>query len=266
MAESAENPNNSPELQPAKNKKCPDTLIVPLLEEQLRDRVGHLLERLPEVQSELADRCRDHEIWKRFHSNENASDAAASEDKPAGYVDGNEKYRRQEITYRKFWDLHCDAQRAFDLAVALSEPAIEIGNAFVEGTWRTSQFGMPPSLVEDQCTKTHLYLQRLYRILSPNQSEAQQPAPAATASTLSHSPTDAELKKERRALRDVYKSECKQYGKRVTDEMIAEAATSTWHNRTAIQKWLACDPRYNGEPDRLIRNVFARKPHLLPKS
>jgi hypothetical protein len=71
--------------------------------------------------------------------------------------------------------------------------------------------------------------------------------------------------KERRALRDAYRSECKQHGVRVTDVMIAEAASSKWHGRTAIQKWLACDQRYDGEPDRLIRSVFARKPHIQPK-
>lgn len=71
-----------------------------------------------------------------------------------------------------------------------------------------------------------------------------------------------EISKQRRLLRDNYKSECKQNGVTVTDVMIAEAASAKWHGRTAIQKWLKCDPRYDGESDRLIRKVFTRKHHI----
>jgi hypothetical protein len=69
-------------------------------------------------------------------------------------------------------------------------------------------------------------------------------------------------KAERRRLRDDYKAECRRKGLKVTDEMIAEAACKTWHSRFQVQKWLACDSDYDGEPDRLIRKVFADKPHL----
>jgi hypothetical protein len=73
---------------------------------------------------------------------------------------------------------------------------------------------------------------------------------------------------ERKKLRDDYKAACKRAGVKVTDEMIAEAANPTtpnnkgWHSRSNIQKWLACDPKYEGKPDQRIRNVFLRKPHL----
>jgi len=86
-----------------------------------------------------------------------------------------------------------------------------------------------------------------------------------TAEMIAVPATDAEMRKERHARRDGYKSECKRHGVTVTDLMIAEAASSNWHSRTAIQKWLTCDPRYDGEPDRLIRSVFAKKPHIPPK-
>jgi hypothetical protein len=82
---------------------------------------------------------------------------------------------------------------------------------------------------------------------------------------LSRSPTAAEIREQRRVLRDNYKSECKTNGVRVTDAMIAEAANANWHGRTTTQKWLACDPRYDGEPDRLIRSVFTRKHHIPAK-
>jgi hypothetical protein len=94
---------------------------------------------------------------------------------------------------------------------------------------------------------------------------AHEPPSALAAAELSRSPTAAEIREQRRVLRDNYKSECKTNGVRVTDAMIAEAANTKWHGRTAIQKWVGCDPRYNGEPDRLIRSVFARKHHIPAK-
>jgi hypothetical protein len=80
--------------------------------------------------------------------------------------------------------------------------------------------------------------------------------------------SDIERKAERRRARDGYRDECKRAGVTVTDEMIAKAAsppTATkrgWRTRYPIQKWLQLDPRYDGEPDRLIRKVFRDKPHL----
>jgi hypothetical protein len=77
-----------------------------------------------------------------------------------------------------------------------------------------------------------------------------------------------ERKAERKKLRDDYKAECKRAGVKVTDVIIAEAANPTtpnnkgWHSRSNIQKWLACDPKYEGTPDQRIRNVFLKKPHL----
>ncbi|MGA2184767.1 MAG: hypothetical protein ABSH47_17240 [Bryobacteraceae bacterium] len=70
---------------------------------------------------------------------------------------------------------------------------------------------------------------------------------------------------ERRRLRGDYKAECKARGVRVTDSMIAEAASTRWHSRTQVQKWLQCDPKYEGIPDRLIRAVFVNKPHIPRK-
>jgi hypothetical protein len=102
------------------------------------------------------------------------------------------------------------------------------------------------------------------------QTGSEPPVVTESASTIAscmlpHDRTDALKSKERHELLNNYKSECKQHGVRVTDRMIAEAASSNWHGRTAVQKWLACDRRYDGEPDRLIRRVFAGKPHIARK-
>lgn len=67
---------------------------------------------------------------------------------------------------------------------------------------------------------------------------------------------------ERKELRDGYKAQCKAAGVKITNEMISRAANTNWHNRTPVEKWLQGDPRYDGEPDRLIREVIRKKPHL----
>jgi len=72
-------------------------------------------------------------------------------------------------------------------------------------------------------------------------------------------------KAERKAARDAYKAECKAAGVTVTDEMIARAANPNWTSRTQVQKWLQCHPDYEGEPDRLIRLVFSKKPHITSR-
>lgn len=69
-------------------------------------------------------------------------------------------------------------------------------------------------------------------------------------------------KAERRKLLSDYKAECRQNGVKVTNEMIAKAASPKWSGRTQIQKWTACDPQYDGIPDRLIRAALRNKPHL----
>ena len=72
-------------------------------------------------------------------------------------------------------------------------------------------------------------------------------SPLATqADSMTDNYTIPDVKSERRALRDAYKGECRKHGVQVTDAMIAEVASGNWHGRTAIQKWLGCDPRYDG--------------------
>ena len=166
MAESIEKPNNTPDTE---------TAILPSIEEQLRDRVAHLLEGLQENQEELADRCRDYETCMKVNSNA----GAAGDQIPAGYVAPEELYRRQKETYTKFWHLHYDAERVFDIAAALSGDAAEIRSDFAGGTWRTGENGTPPSLVVDQCIKTQLYLRRLQPILSPREARTDTRNPAS---------------------------------------------------------------------------------------
>jgi hypothetical protein len=84
-----------------------------------------------------------------------------------------------------------------------------------------------------------------------------------SANVMSTSTDIVKTKRElRRELREAYRFECKRAGVRVTDEMIAQAANSKWTSRANIQKWLACDPKYNGRSDDMIRAVFLKKPHL----
>jgi len=89
--------------------------------------------------------------------------------------------------------------------------------------------------------------------------------PAATAETPAPAVDREAMKMERKGLRDAYKNECRRAGIKLTDEMIAEEANENWTTRDPVQKWIQCDPRYDGEPDRLIRRVFVQKPHLLKR-
>jgi hypothetical protein len=59
-----------------------------------------------------------------------------------------------------------------------------------------------------------------------------------------------------------YKDECKAYGIKVTDHMIAMAASTTWHDRTQVTWWKSSDPRSTAAADRAIRRVLTQKPHL----
>ena len=73
-------------------------------------------------------------------------------------------------------------------------------------------------------------------------------------------------KAARKKLRDAYKAACKRLGRRVNHETIAHSVNGLWHSRTQIDKWLQCDPRYNGEPDRLIRQFLTREIQRLSET
>jgi hypothetical protein len=93
-------------------------------------------------------------------------------------------------------------------------------------------------------------------------------AQASLASGKNNSADHAGTKDEkavRRAQRDAYKAECRSAGVRLTDLMIAQEAKKNWTTRDPIQKWMTGDQRYEGRPDRLIRSVFTKKPHLQGK-
>lgn len=68
---------------------------------------------------------------------------------------------------------------------------------------------------------------------------------------------------DRAALLEAYKDEGRKKGIRITDLMIAEAASRTWHDRTPVQRWKRGDPRCTTADDAKIREVLRRKPHLL---
>jgi len=67
---------------------------------------------------------------------------------------------------------------------------------------------------------------------------------------------------ERTLLLDRYKQECRSVGVRVTDEMIAKAASPSWNDRTQVTWWKRNDPRSKPQADKAIRRVLSNKPHL----
>lgn len=75
-------------------------------------------------------------------------------------------------------------------------------------------------------------------------------------------PASLSITEERRALLAAYKREGKEHGIRITDEMVAKAASNTWNERTPVQRWKNNDPRCTPGDDRKIRAVLKAKPHL----
>ena len=65
-----------------------------------------------------------------------------------------------------------------------------------------------------------------------------------------------------KALLQAYKAEGLARGIRITDEMVAKAASPTWHDRTPVQRWKSNDARCTPGDDRKIRAVLRDKPHL----
>ena len=72
------------------------------------------------------------------------------------------------------------------------------------------------------------------------------------------------IPEERAAMLQNYKAEGRKKGIRITDNMIAEAASPSWHERTPVQRWKRNDPRSTAADDAMIRRVLATKPHLKP--
>ncbi len=69
---------------------------------------------------------------------------------------------------------------------------------------------------------------------------------------------------ERTLLLNAYKREGKERGVRITDLMIAQAASTKWNERTPVQRWKRNDPRCTAGDDAKIRGVLQKKPHLRP--
>jgi len=58
------------------------------------------------------------------------------------------------------------------------------------------------------------------------------------------------------------KAEGKKLGITITDEMIAEAARPSWHDRTPVQRWKRNDSRSTPGDDAAIQRVLKLRPHL----
>jgi hypothetical protein len=158
-----------------------------------------------------------------------------------------------DVIDKTFWDIHPFAKLP-GAEVAIREPFSRTCEMLIKNgdVWKTlqgvlrkraeSELGMP-----DRERST--------------ESPTAPALPATETQVIGSADLEAQ-KAERRHLRDEYGAECRRRGVRVTDEMISSAANPRWKSRTQVQKWLACDPRYDGEVDRLIRAVFTKKPHL----
>ena len=66
---------------------------------------------------------------------------------------------------------------------------------------------------------------------------------------------------ERAALIHAYKRECEERGIKVTNEMIAKAASPKWNERTPMTQWKRNDPACSQSDDRKIRAVLTGRPH-----
>jgi hypothetical protein len=87
--------------------------------------------------------------------------------------------------------------------------------------------------------------------------------PAVANSTALATPDS--IAEERKRLLVAYKLECKRLGVKVTDDMIAKAASPTWTERTPVTWWKRNDPLSKPAVDHAIRRVLIKKPHL-PKN
>jgi hypothetical protein len=87
------------------------------------------------------------------------------------------------------------------------------------------------------------------------------PAQAQSATDRNRNKVD-QVAAERRALLQAYKTEGSRHGVRITDQMVAEEACPTWHDRTPVQRWKRNDPRCTKADDAKIRAVLLKKPHL----
>jgi len=84
--------------------------------------------------------------------------------------------------------------------------------------------------------------------------------------TENHAPTppasEESIATERKRLLAEYKNECRRAGVKVTDDMIAQAASPTWSERTQVTWWKRNDPSSKPAADHAIRRVLRNKPHL----
>jgi hypothetical protein len=62
-----------------------------------------------------------------------------------------------------------------------------------------------------------------------------------------------------------YKREGKQAGIKITDPMVAKAASPSWNDRTPVARWKSNDKRCTVADDHKIRKVLRDKPHLQKK-
>jgi hypothetical protein len=117
-------------------------------------------------------------------------------------------------------------------------------------------------MIEAEARRLFLVTKRLHEM----QEDARQPAnlPAIERQIPTNSTAQSESERRCAAIK-AYKDECAEHGVKVTDAMIAIAASNSWHDRTPVTWWKRVDPRSTPSADRAIRRVLSEKPHL-PKA
>ena len=83
---------------------------------------------------------------------------------------------------------------------------------------------------------------------------------STTVETTEEAPERDPESVERSELLTRFKSKGRKSGIKVTDEMVAKEAKSTWNTRTMVTWWKRNDKNCKAPHDRLIRAVLARDP------
>ena len=178
--------------------------------------------------------------------------------------------RAQWETFKGIKELHAGLQEEIPEAFVRSVLAQQYGIKPDEVTWEQIRFDVARLLPRYQ--NITVIPSRPVGDAAPQTDPKtdRQPVPASGAATENppflqgeNQNTDT-VAAERTALLDAYKREGKEHGIRITDEMVAKAASSKWNERTPVQRWKRDDPRCTPGDDIKIRSVLKKKPHLSP--
>jgi hypothetical protein len=226
----------------ALRKEKPDVLHVLTF-----DGVGHIGELLKHLCAASADLC-------------NAFEALAIEAEQRAQ---SEEAQRSDP--RNWPPLLQELEALESIKSIHATPAKEISEALVRSLIAQRE-GITPEAVSQK--QIRLEIAGLYPhygpridLVSADPTPIPEPTPDDGPSSKVEQSTDP-ITEERTALLVDYKRECRECGIKVTDTMIAQAASSRWNERTPVQRWKRNDPRCTPGDDAKIRSVLKNKPHL----